>query len=166
MRAIVGDKVRCLKTYISVFSGKTEFTKDKIYEVREGNSKDTSRIEVVADDTGIPNGWDSKYFELIRGVTINNQSLVHQFKVGDKVKDSYGGVGVVVDFSDTGWPIVQNGLGIAYITRPSELTLVNTAAGIDPNDIQVEWDIQKDKSHRCYCSMETIWREGCRCKGV
>lgn len=87
------------------------------------------------------------------------------FKVGDRVKDSYGGVGVIVNFSDTGWPIVENRFGIAYITRPSELTLVNAAAGVDPNDIQVEWDTQKDKSNTCTCLWESVWKDGCKCGG-
>lgn len=89
-----------------------------------------------------------------------------QFKVGDLVVDSYGGKGRVVDFSGTGWPIVENMMGIAYITIPTELTLVNASAGIDPNDIQVELSTGGDTPHKCHCSMETIWREGCRCSGV
>lgn len=57
-----GDKVRALKDYKSIFTGRAVFVKGEIYEVASvsGNS-----LGVVEDSVGKGNGWGKEHFELV-----------------------------------------------------------------------------------------------------
>jgi hypothetical protein len=72
-----GDKVICKKDYgVQLTKGK-QYTVASIHKYRYcGDSK--IRVDILADDRGLPDGWDSMYFEL----ATENKT---EFKVGDIV---------------------------------------------------------------------------------
>lgn len=96
------------------------------------------------------------------------------FKIGDRVKDTDGMLGTIVDvppMPGVGWPSVQNDLGIAYRINPKNLVLVSSISpglsmGIDPNDLQFDLESKSTGVHKCHCLMEVIWRDGCKCSGI
>lgn len=62
----VGEKIRCKETNMTLIDpNKSDFTKDKIYVVKE-MSDDGMRVRVEKDDFGRVNGWNAKKFESVK----------------------------------------------------------------------------------------------------
>ena len=62
-----GDKLKCLNTL------KGQFTKGKIYEVREDYAGPTGNVTICLDDGGGEhNGWGPHFFELVKNDTVQN----------------------------------------------------------------------------------------------
>lgn len=100
-----GDEVRCLKSYWD--EGVQHFTKGKTYFVSEwfppstylNLRDDTGWVRTLNDDTGGPNGWNAKHFELVTKENKMNKKIVH-LKTNNSITLIYDGQTKVVAKQD------------------------------------------------------------------